>query len=175
MSHNISCRSTEILHLSDISDVYSVSTGHEPHEFIIRQTRQGVTLYFSSPQRDAIVKVIQPSMIICPIADVSALKAIRVAKGQLRDAPPANTDRISRFSNVPATLLHVGLLCLDQNDDDLRAAAYELLSSVCSHLNFDKNPIAAPKGMPHIYFFDMRLKSLKLVSCLGTPLPSPRN
>ncbi|KAF7432844.1 Ras GTPase activating protein ira2 [Pleurotus ostreatus] len=128
VSYNISCRSTEILHLSDISDVYSVSTGHEPHEFIIRQTRQGVTLYFSSPQRDAIVK------------------AIRVAKGQLRDAPPANTDRISRFSNVPATLLHVGLLCLDQNDDDLRGAAYELLSSVCSHLNYDKNPIAAPKA-----------------------------
>ena len=40
----------------DVSDVYNVSTGQELHEFIIRR-RQGVTVYFSSPSRETIVKV----------------------------------------------------------------------------------------------------------------------
>lgn len=40
----------------DVSDVYNVFTGQEPHEFIIRR-RQGVTVYFSSPSRETIVKV----------------------------------------------------------------------------------------------------------------------
>lgn len=56
-SSTLACRATEIILLSDISDVYNVSTGHDPHEFIIRKIRQGSTLYFTSPYRDAIVKV----------------------------------------------------------------------------------------------------------------------
>jgi hypothetical protein len=52
-----SCTSTEIITLTDVSDVYNISTGHDPHEFIIRRSRQGITLYFSSPERDAIIKV----------------------------------------------------------------------------------------------------------------------
>ena len=46
-----------IILFSDISDVYNVATGHDPHEFIIRKVRQGSTLYFTSPYRDDIVKV----------------------------------------------------------------------------------------------------------------------
>ena len=57
ISNLLSSKATEIIPLSDINDVYNVSTGHDSHEFIIRKVRQGVTMYFSSPYRDAIVKV----------------------------------------------------------------------------------------------------------------------
>lgn len=56
ISPRLSCQSTDIIPLNDVSDVYNVSTGHELDEFIIRR-RQGVTVYFSSPSRERIVKV----------------------------------------------------------------------------------------------------------------------
>lgn len=52
----INCKSTEIIMLADISDVYNVSTGHDLFEFIVRR-RHGLTMYFSSPARDSIIKV----------------------------------------------------------------------------------------------------------------------
>lgn len=57
ISPGLSCRATEIIPLADISDVYNVSTGSDVHEFIIRRNRHGVTTYFTSTQRDMIVKV----------------------------------------------------------------------------------------------------------------------
>lgn len=58
ISNLLSCKATELVPLCDINDVYNVSTGHDSYEFIIRKIRQGVTLYFSSPYRDNIVKVV---------------------------------------------------------------------------------------------------------------------
>ena len=52
----MSCKSTELIPLADVSDIYNVSTGQENNEFIIRR-RQGVTVYFSSPSRVHVVKV----------------------------------------------------------------------------------------------------------------------
>ena len=56
ISPGLSCKSTELIPLTDVSDIYNVSTGQELNEFIIRR-RQGVTVYFSSPSREPIVKV----------------------------------------------------------------------------------------------------------------------
>lgn len=56
------------------------------------------------------------------------------------------SERFSRFSNVPATLLHIGLLSVDLNDEELRGAAYDLLGAVCIYLKYDKSPIVASKG-----------------------------
>ena len=56
ISPGLSFKSTDLIPLNDVSDVYNVSTGQEQHEFIIRR-RQGVTVYFLSPSREAIVKV----------------------------------------------------------------------------------------------------------------------
>jgi hypothetical protein len=47
---------------------------------------------------------------------------------------------------VPATLLHIGLLSVDLNDEELRGAAYDLLGAVCNYLKYDKSPIVACKG-----------------------------
>ena len=51
------CLLNEIILLSDIGDVYNVSTGQDINEFIIRKSRYGGTLYFSSADRDLIVHV----------------------------------------------------------------------------------------------------------------------
>jgi hypothetical protein len=39
------------------------------------------------------------------------------------------------------------MLSMDSADDELRSAAYDLLGSVCSYLQFDKSPVIAAKGM----------------------------
>uniref|UniRef100_A0A0W0FVQ0 Ras-GAP domain-containing protein n=1 Tax=Moniliophthora roreri TaxID=221103 RepID=A0A0W0FVQ0_MONRR len=124
----LGCRSTEIVLLGDISDVYNVQTGQEANEFIIRRSRQGDTLYFSSPARDVIIKT------------------IRAAKGRLKDSQAPMAERFMRFSNVPATLLHVGMLSIDPSDEELRSAGYDLLGAVCKYLNYDKSPVVAAKA-----------------------------
>ncbi|KAG6896188.1 hypothetical protein C0992_009811 [Termitomyces sp. T32_za158] len=128
ISPGLSCKATEIIPLADISDIYNVATGMDTYEFIIRRSRGGVTEYFSSPSRDNIVK------------------AVRSAKGRLKDMQTPLTERFSRFSNVPATLLHIGLLSVDMNDEELRGAAYDLLGAVCTYLNYDNSPIVASKA-----------------------------
>ena len=53
----LSCKITEIVPFGDIGDIYNVSTGRDAHEFIIRRNRNGGTLYFSSPERNQMIKV----------------------------------------------------------------------------------------------------------------------
>jgi hypothetical protein len=126
ISPSLSCRAVEIVSLADISDVYNVSTGQELNEFIVRRSRHGVTLYFSSAVRDTIVK------------------NIRAAKAVLKETQPPLSERLSRFSNAPATLLHVGMLNMDTDEEELRSASYVLLGSICSYLGYDKSPVVAP-------------------------------
>lgn len=75
---------------------------------------------------------------------------------------------------MPATLLHVGLLSIDAQDEELRSAAYDLLGAVCTYLSYDKNPVVASKGMRIfsvcLTFFTF---ALQLVSFLVTPQRSP--
>ncbi|KAI0371618.1 hypothetical protein BV20DRAFT_1017123 [Pilatotrama ljubarskyi] len=129
ISNLLSCKATEIIPLSDINDVYNVSTGHDSHEFIIRKIRQGVTLYFSSPHRDAIVK------------------AIRNAKGDVRTVQLPTTERHSRLSNIITTLLRIALLGVSQEDDEPRSAYIELLSAICAYLDFEGRPAIPSKGI----------------------------
>ncbi|KAL0576959.1 Ras GTPase activating protein ira2 [Marasmius crinis-equi] len=133
------CRSTEIVLLAEISDVYNVQTGQEINEFIIRRSRQGDTLYFSSPARDVVIKT------------------IRSAKGRLKDSLAPMSERFMRFSNVPATLLHIGMLSVDPQDEELRCAGYDLLGAVCTYLNFDKSPVIAAKGDVRLPLLDLLL------------------
>ncbi|KAI0329579.1 hypothetical protein GY45DRAFT_1324865 [Cubamyces sp. BRFM 1775] len=129
ISSLLSCKATEIIPLSDINDVYNVSTGHDSHEFIIRKVRQGMTLYFSSPRRDAIVK------------------AIRVAKGLLRTVHLPTAERNSRLSNIITTLLRIAILGISKEEDEPRNAYVELLSAICAYLDFDGRPVIPSKGI----------------------------
>ena len=134
--------------MADVSDAYNVSTGLDPHEFIIRLSRQGVTSYFSSPYRDNIVKVYSLNGMIFPKSRLTVLlQAIRSAKSQLRDSQVLRIERFPRFSNISATLLHVGMININSDQEELRGAAYDLLGAICSYLDYDKNPIIASKGV----------------------------
>ncbi|OJT09503.1 Neurofibromin [Trametes pubescens] len=128
ISNALSCKATEIIPLGDINDVYNVSTGHDSHEFIIRKIRQGVTLYFSSPHRDAIVKT------------------IRSAKSLLRNVQLPTTERHSRLSNIITTLLRIALLGVSQEDEEPRVACVELLSAICAYLDFEGRPAIPSRG-----------------------------
>ncbi|KAG9027475.1 Ras GTPase activating protein ira2 [Tulasnella sp. JGI-2019a] len=111
---------TEIIMLSDVDDVYNVSTGQEANEFVIRRNRSGGTMYFSSPARDAIVK------------------AVRTAKGKLKaDGMASLVERPVQLGNLSATLLNVGLLNVTTEDESLRGAAHDLLFAVCKHMECD--------------------------------------
>ncbi|TCD61394.1 Ras GTPase activating protein ira2 [Steccherinum ochraceum] len=128
-SSTLSCRATEIIPLNDVSDVYNVSTGHDPHEFIIRKIRQSSTLYFTSPMRDTIVK------------------AIRAAKGSARNTRSPVAERFSKLSNVVATLLHIGMLHISGEDEELRAAGFELLVATCTYLDFEGRPVVPSRAI----------------------------
>lgn len=131
--------------MADVSDAYNVSTGLDPHEFIIRLSRQGVISYFSSPHRDNIVKVYFQQHDISE-GSLFFWQAIRSAKSQLRDSQVLRIERFPRFSNISATLLHVGMININSDQEELRGAAYDLLGAICSYLDYDKNPIIASKG-----------------------------
>ncbi|KAG9015978.1 Ras GTPase activating protein ira2 [Tulasnella sp. 427] len=123
------CKLTEIIALVDIDDIYNVSTGHEVNEFVIRRTRAGGTMYFSSPSRDAIVK------------------AIRFAKGKLKaDGPPPSVERPAQLGNLSATLLNVGFLNVGSDDESLRGASYDLLYAVVKQLQCDDGLILPADG-----------------------------
>ncbi|KAI0080777.1 hypothetical protein K474DRAFT_1717515 [Panus rudis PR-1116 ss-1] len=121
-------RPTEIIPYQDISDAYNISTGQDANEFVIRKARQGSTLYFSSPYRDAIVKT------------------IRVAKGNIKSAQLPVPERASKLSSVVATLTHLGFIHVGSNDDDLRMAAYDLCIAVCIYLGFEGRPLIPAKS-----------------------------
>lgn len=129
ISNTLSCRATEIIPLADISDVYNVATGHEQNEFIIRKIRHGSTLYFTSVDRDAIVKT------------------IRAAKGSMKQVQIPGSERFSKLSNVVATLLHIGMVNIGSDNEELRVASYELLCSVCTYLDFEGKPVVPTKAI----------------------------
>ncbi|KAI0291754.1 hypothetical protein BC826DRAFT_969907 [Russula brevipes] len=129
ISPSLGCKSVEIIPFSEISDVYNVSTGHDPSEFIIRKSRQSNTLYFSSSARDLIVK------------------AIRAAKGRLRASHPPGMERFSRLSNVSAALLHIAMRNMGTESPELSGASYELLTAVVGSFDLDSSPIMTTKGL----------------------------
>jgi neurofibromin 1 len=64
----------------------------------------------------------------------------------MKDGQRAIMERALGFTSVSATLLHVGMLSIDHDDEELRGAAYDLLGAICTYLGYDKNPIVAPEG-----------------------------
>lgn len=150
VTNALSSRATEIISLADISDVYNVSTGRDVHEFIIRKIRHGTTLYFTSVDRDAIVKVsftvnnLLASRILTPI---HRSQAVRAAKGNLKNASVSGSKRFAKLSDVIATLLHIGMVNIGSDNEELRVASYELLCSVCTYLDFEGKPVVPTKGV----------------------------
>ena len=141
------CKLTEIVSLADISDVYNVSTGQDPDEFIIRKIRHGITLYFSSPARDAIIKVHTLHDAARRVLMFPLLQAIRTAKGSMKNVHVPGPERFSRLTNVTATLLQIGMVSSIYEEDDLRESGLELLSAICSYLDYDGPAIVPMRGL----------------------------
>ena len=64
----------------------------------------------------------------------------------MRNISLPGTERFSRLSNVSAALLHISMLNLGYNNEELRAASYELLTSVIASFNLDNIPMLSVKG-----------------------------
>jgi hypothetical protein len=146
ISPSLACKPIEIISFADISDVYNVSSAHDPSEFIVRKNRQSTTLYFSTTQRDQTVKVGCNTRFLCAILLTRVYQSIRAAKGRMRSTALPGTERFSRLSNVSAALLHVALLNLGAESNELRSSAYELLSSVIASFDLEANPTLSSKG-----------------------------
>lgn len=142
---------TEIVSLADISDVYNVSTGQDPDEFIIRKIRHGITLYFSSPMRDAIIKVYRSCGTVFRVLTCFIFQAIRTAKGSMKNVQMTGPERFSRLTNVTATLLQIGMISSIYEEDDLRESGLELLSAICSYLDYDGPAIVPMRGSYRFY------------------------
>lgn len=142
----LGCKSVEIIPFSEISDVYNVSTGHDPSEFIIRKSRQSNTLYFSSSARDQIVKVREALSSEVDFHPHAFPQAIRAAKGRLRATHPPGMERFSRLSNVSAALLHIAMRNMGTESPELSGASYELLSAVVGSFDLDTSPIMTTRG-----------------------------
>ncbi|KAF4620069.1 hypothetical protein D9613_004830 [Agrocybe pediades] len=127
VSPGISCKSTELILVSDLTDCYNISTATEQDQFIIR-LRNGQTFYFKTVAREP------------------AVKAIRTAKATLKDVPTPLAESFTVFSNVAATLLHIGFFSVDLDDEELRTAAYDLLGAVCKYLKYDQSPLISCKS-----------------------------
>ena len=79
-------------------------------------------------------------------ANVSYLQIIRAAKGNMRNIPVAGSERFSKLSSVIATLLHVGMINIGSDNEELRLASYDLLCAVCTYLDFEGKPVVPTKG-----------------------------
>ena len=75
------------------------------------------------------------------------LQAIRTAKGSMKNVQVAGPERFSRLTNVTATLLQIGMVSSIYEEDDLRESGLELLSAICSYLDYDGPAIVPMRGL----------------------------
>lgn len=69
----------------------------------------------------------------------------------MQDGQLALVDRGLQISDVSATLLNIGLLGIDSEEEELRGAAYDLLGAICTHIGFDKQPMIECEGIAIFY------------------------
>lgn len=68
---------------------------------------------------------------------------MRTARAKLRDKP--STQRTLRPTDVPGTLINIGLLSLHSPDEVLRSAAYGLMQEIGTFFRYDFGLIKADR------------------------------
>lgn len=58
-----------------------------------------------------------------------------------------STERHSRLSNIITTLLRIALVGIGSEDEEPRTASFELLSAICTYLDFEGRPAVPSKGV----------------------------
>jgi hypothetical protein len=64
----------------------------------------------------------------------------------MKNVQVAGPERFSRLTNVTATLLQIGMISSVYEEDDLRESGLELLSAICSYLDYDGPAIVPMRG-----------------------------
>ena len=64
----------------------------------------------------------------------------------MRNVQIPGCERFSKLSNVIATLLHIGMVNIGDNNEELRVASYELLCAICTFLDFEGKPVVPTKS-----------------------------
>lgn len=64
----------------------------------------------------------------------------------MKNVQVAGPERFSRLTNVTATLLQIGMVSSIYEEDDLRESGLELLSAICSYLDYDGPAIVPMRG-----------------------------
>jgi hypothetical protein len=65
----------------------------------------------------------------------------------VKNVQVAGPERFSRLTNVTATLLQIGMISSIYDEEDLRESGLELLSAICSYLDYDGPAIVPMKGL----------------------------
>lgn len=94
------------------------------------------------------------------------LQAIRTAKGSMKNVQVAGPERFSRLTNVTATLLQIGMISSIYEEDDLRESGLELLSAICSYLDYEGPAIVPMRGSHQL----STSKNVKLICIRGVNL-----
>lgn len=140
----LNCKLTDTIFLRDIDDVYNVAAGREAGEFIIRRHDGVRTMLFASRDREEIVKA---SGQMFYTAFTKLLQAIRTSKNNLSaEGKYAGRDHFAHLGDISATLMNVALLNLGAENEQLRSSAYELLCSVCQHLDYKDIRLVTSRG-----------------------------
>lgn len=58
-----------------------------------------------------------------------------------------STERHNRLSNIITTLLRIALVGISSEDEEPRTASFELLSAICTYLDFEGRPAVPSKGV----------------------------
>lgn len=91
------------------------------------------------------------------------LQAIRTAKGSMKNVQVAGPERFSRLTNVTATLLQIGMISSIYEEDDLRESGLELLSAICSYLDYEGPAIVPMRGLHRLF----TSKNVRLICIRG--------
>lgn len=144
---NCHCKAVEVIPYSDISEVYYVFSSHDQYEFVARRSRSKKILYFSSSDKDQIIKVSLTLIDACHAQLKTGWQSIREAKAlhRLTQVLHPSNSRITKHNEILASILHTGFLSLTQDNEELKGAGYELLASACKYLKCEKS-LNAPAG-----------------------------
>lgn len=91
----------------------------------------------------------------------------------MKNVQASSSERFKKLSNVIATLLHIGMVNIGSDNEELRVASYELLCSVCTYLDFEGKPVVPTKGNTPLHRQDESLiysRQLSLSPVAQAPL-----
>lgn len=122
----------DIFRLKDVEEANASYHTDEENAFGIKADNGKVTMFFSSPKRNEILKTIKVSK----------------AKNFNDNKTSKFNERTIRPEDVPGTMLNISLMNMASSDPPLRLAAYNLLCALCQafKFNLDRQFVNA-KGM----------------------------